>query len=246
MSNLSSLRLLESYLEDLAELSDESNRLKQLDLSFEHNDREIRKSLQKIAKFLQRNDDGDDYDELVEQYNELRSGIETIDTSEYIYHRKVTPRRIEHKKSVRFNDTLDFEPNQVQSQGFKPFKDSGDDSEALFEGRAEDDTASINSSSNQELFIQHQQQLLEQDSHLDSLADSVRRQHGLSVHIHTELEDQNIMLDDMEAQLDSSDRRLKRGHKRLDYFGQKAKENGQWLTILALVVILVLLLVILK
>lgn len=58
MSKLSSFRLLESYLEDLSVLVDESKRLVELDLSYEHNNHEVRKSLQKIVKFLERHDDG--------------------------------------------------------------------------------------------------------------------------------------------------------------------------------------------
>jgi syntaxin 8 len=164
--------------------------------------------------------------------------------------RNVQPKKLETKKSVRFNDTLEF---SEESSQFKPYRDAviqepdEESSNALFQGRTDDgDTASIDSSSNQELFIQHQQQLLEQDTHLDALAHSVRRQHGLSLEINSELEDQNIMLEDLEAQIYSSDRRLNKGQKRLDYFTKKAKENGQWLTIIALIIILVLLLVIVK
>jgi len=96
------------------------------------------------------------------------------------------------------------------------------------------------------MFIQHQQQLLNQDEHLDTLAQSVRRQRALGMDINEELDDQNILLEDLESQLDHNERNLSTGQKRLKYFSSKAKENGQWLTILILVIILVLLLIILK
>lgn len=55
-SRLSSLRLLESYLEDLESLVEEINRLEGVDA--EANAYELNKSLSKITKFLERNDDG--------------------------------------------------------------------------------------------------------------------------------------------------------------------------------------------
>lgn len=72
MSKLSSFRLLESYLEDLSVLVDESKRLVELDLSYEHNNHEVRKSLQKIVKFLERNDDGYVYDHA---YSHVECGL---------------------------------------------------------------------------------------------------------------------------------------------------------------------------
>ncbi|ONH67810.1 Syntaxin-8 [Cyberlindnera fabianii] len=261
MSRLSSLRLLESYLEDFSSVIEESNRLHEMEVSSEDSDYEVRKSLQKITKFLERNDDGEDFDELVDEYTRLQKSIKTLDPSEYEYNRSpnVTKNQskneaLSSKKSVRFNDTLEFSQDDV-TPPFKPYRDDvvddADDAAtaALFEGRTtqeENDAASIDSSSNTELFIQHQQTLVQQDDHLDSLARSVRRQHGLATDIHGELEDQNILLDDLENQLDSSDRRLSKGQRRLHKFERMAKENSQWLTIIALIIILVLLLVVLN
>lgn len=204
----------------------------------------------------------EDYDELVEQFNTLKDSIQTIDTSPYSYVRKApVPPKVETKKSVRFNENLEFEDSEDSApRHFKPYRDTviqepdENQTQALFEGRSDvegdangvdDDVQSVEST-NQEMFIQHQQQLLEQDTHLDALAESVRRQHGLSVEINDELQGQNIILDDLEAQLDSSDRRLNQGHRRLKHFTRKAKEHGQWITIIVLIIILVLLLVVLK
>lgn len=165
-------------------------------------------------------------------------------------HRPVKP--LNNKKSVRFNDTVE----EAQPKNFKPYKDqvldlpTQDQTDELFEGRdgVEDDAdgESIDSTSNQDMFIQHQQQLVQQDDHLDTLAQSVRRQRALGLDINQELDDQNILLEDLEAQLDHNDRNLSTGQKRLKYFSEKAKENGQWITIIILVIILVLLLIILK
>jgi hypothetical protein len=58
MSRLNSLRLLESYLEDLESLVEESNRLAELEADTSGNDYELNKNLSKIKKFLERNDDG--------------------------------------------------------------------------------------------------------------------------------------------------------------------------------------------
>lgn len=156
------------------------------------------------------------------------------------------------KKSVRFNDKI--EEAQPPSK-FKPYKDqvieepSQSQSDELFEGRDvvdETDADSIDSSSNQEMFIQHQQQLAHQDEHLDVLAQSVRRQRSLGLDINQELDEQNILLEDLESQLDHNETNLSKGQKRLKHFSEKAKEHGQWITIIILVIILVLLLIILK
>jgi len=59
MSNkLSNLRLIESYLEDLKSLIEESSRLEELGVESEDNDYDLRKLLSKTTKFLERNDDG--------------------------------------------------------------------------------------------------------------------------------------------------------------------------------------------
>lgn len=58
MSKLNSLRLLESYLEDLDSLVEESNRLSELQVETDSNDYELNKNLNKIRKFLERHDDG--------------------------------------------------------------------------------------------------------------------------------------------------------------------------------------------
>lgn len=165
--------------------------------------------------------------------------------------RKAAPAAVSHKKSVRFNDKIE------EFKKVKPFKDddpveAGDQDNGaavaaeLFGERASDDGASVDEMSNQGLFIQHQQQLQQQDDHIELLAQSVSRQHGLSLDINHELGEQNILLNDLESQLDLNQRNLSRGQKRLEKFSKTAKEHGQLITIITLFVILVLLLVILK
>jgi syntaxin 8 len=182
--------------------------------------------------------------------------VATIDISEFKYKRNITPKsKLHTKKSVRFNETVGFNDTTETNSTFEPFKDDvgeeGDETlrDELFSGLPEEELQeenNISSSSNKDIFIQHQQQLLQQDEHLGSLSQSVRRQHDISIDINQELQEHNILLDDLENQLDSSDKRLTTGHRNLDYFSRKAKENGQWLTIIVLIIILVLLLIILK
>lgn len=57
-TQLSNLRLIESYLDDLRSLIEESDRIQSLGVSSEDNDYDLRKMLSKITKFLERNDDG--------------------------------------------------------------------------------------------------------------------------------------------------------------------------------------------
>lgn len=55
---LSSLRLLESYLEDLETLVEENRRIREIEADGEIDQFEMRKLLSKITDFLVRNDDG--------------------------------------------------------------------------------------------------------------------------------------------------------------------------------------------
>lgn len=95
----------------------------------------------------------------------------------------------------------------------------------------------------------HQAQLLQlqdQDSHLDRLAQSVSRQHHLSLQINEELEDHVQLLDEMDVFTDSSQSRLSLAKQRLTTFSRKAKDNGSILTIVILFLTLIILLIVLK
>ncbi|KAH3675128.1 hypothetical protein WICMUC_002784 [Wickerhamomyces mucosus] len=253
MSNkLPSLRLLESYLEDVSSYIEESNRLISLDLSSEETDYELKKTLLKTHQFLQRNDDGEDYDELVERYNELLNQCRQFDIKEFEYHRVLKKSTIKkdssvNKKSVRFNENIEFQPFK-DNPSEEAEQEEQEESNKLFQNRtiSLDEENNEDNFTNQQIFIQHQQSLQDQDHHLSNLSGSIKRQHELGISINDELQDQNILLNDLEAQLDQSDSRLKKGQKKLEYFSKKAKENREWFTIIVLIFILVLLLIVLK
>lgn len=100
--------------------------------------------------------------------------------------------------------------------------------------------------SNQEIFIQQQQQLLEQDSYLNSLSSSVHRSHNISLDINNEVTEQNDhVLQDLESLVDNSGRNLDRAKRRLEVFEKTARENGPCFIIVILTIILVLLLIVL-
>lgn len=114
----------------------------------------------------------------------------------------------------------------------------------------ENDTSSIASSfdlqSNQQIFAQHQQQLLEQDDNLDILHLSVRRQHQMGLGINDEVDEHIILLNDLEQGIDTAHARLNRATNRLKSFQKLCKENGSLVTIVVLTIILIVLLVVLN
>ncbi|CAI4037099.1 hypothetical protein SMKI_01G0580 [Saccharomyces mikatae IFO 1815] len=101
--------------------------------------------------------------------------------------------------------------------------------------------------SNQELFIDQQQQLLEQDSHLDTLSQSIGRTHGISMDLNDEITSQNdSLLVDLENLIDNNGRNLNRASRSMHGFNNsRFKDNGNCLIILVLIVILLLLLLVL-
>lgn len=104
--------------------------------------------------------------------------------------------------------------------------------------------ATLPSLSNQELFIQQQQQLFEQDTYLNSLSESVRKSHDISLDINHEVSEQNTqVLQDLESLVDNSGRNLDRAKRRLEAFEKTARDNGPCFIILLLIMILLLLLI---
>lgn len=100
--------------------------------------------------------------------------------------------------------------------------------------------------SNQEIFIQQQQQLLQQDSYLNTLSNSVQRSHNISLDINNEVTEQNDhVLQDLESLVDNSGRNLDRAKRRLEIFEKSAKENGPCFIIVILTLILFLLVIVL-
>ncbi|EJS44865.1 syn8p [Saccharomyces arboricola H-6] len=101
--------------------------------------------------------------------------------------------------------------------------------------------------SNQELFIDQQQQLLEQDSHLSTLSQSIGRTHGISMDMNDEIVSQNdSLLVDLENLIDNNGRNLNRASRSMHGFSNsRFKDNGNCLIILVLIVVLLLLLLVL-
>ncbi|SCU82002.1 LAFA_0C08504g1_1 [Lachancea sp. 'fantastica'] len=213
---------------------------------------------------------------LVNRYNLIVADIpdQAVEKSLYTFTRKTNPSSkssassTTESKKVRFKDNVaEFrdhpnEPSGDSQAQFEPYKDDpdldsqNDDREAdrnrLFGNNTRD---SFDNStpltiapqlSNQDLFIQQQQQLLEQDSHLEDLSRSVQKGHGLSLDINHELTDQNdSVLRDLESLVDNSGRNLDRAKKKLHVYEKTARINGPCLIIVLLVIILILLLVVL-
>lgn len=146
-------------------------------------------------------------------------------------------------KSVRFKDQTnldedDFRNELMGTRVFKPYTDIEPESDAAT-------LASINQS-NQDLFVQHQQTLLEQDESLDQLHDSIRTQKSMGHTINDELNDHLIILNDLERGVDDAAYRLNNAQARLKNFSTKVRENGSLVTIVILTIILILLLVVLN
>lgn len=177
-------------------------------------------------------------------YTRLRSDA-YIDVSEYDLHFESWPAAgpPPASKSVRFHDDADaMRSDLMGTRAFKPYRDDDGDSAQSDSG----DAVSLGSASNHQLFADHQQQLLDQDDQLDTLHDSVRRQHAMGVSINDEVDDHIILLSDLELGVESAQQRLHRAGQRLRRFRQTCRENGSLVTIVVLTVILILLLVVLN
>lgn len=144
-------------------------------------------------------------------------------------------------KSVRFrdnpsSDSLDSDDEANRAALFPP-------------GRYQDDpdpSPDPSQLSNQQIHAHHSQVLAEQDSQLDSLAESIGRQRHLSMQIGDELDGHVALLDDVERGVDRHQGRLDGARRRLEGVSRKAKENWGMTTIIILIVILVFLIVVLK
>lgn len=193
-----------------------------------------------------------DFADVVDTYGDLLSGLAQdpyIETHEYVFSDKIPeePAEPANKKSVRFkdydandqNDDTEHIRNQLMGTvgNVRPYRDD-----------PEEDRNSLLSvdTTNQELFAQHQQQLLEQDQSLDRLHDLVRVQHSMGTSINDELDDHLILLNDLERGVDGSGSRLRRASNNIRDFRRKVQENGSLVTIIVLTVILILLLVVLN
>lgn len=96
--------------------------------------------------------------------------------------------------------------------------------------------------------VQRIQQVLldDQDKTLDELSNAISRQRDLSLHISSELEVQENLLDELDHDLDFTSTRLTRANKRMDSLFRKIAKDGACWTIFGLVAILLFLIVLLK
>lgn len=86
----------------------------------------------------------------------------------------------------------------------------------------------------------------DQDDTLTSLSSAIARQHQLSLHISSELEMQEGLLDDTDAAMDRTQSNLRRASGRLDHYSRRARDTGSTGLIVALVIVLAILVVIFK
>lgn len=151
-------------------------------------------------------------------------------------------------KSVRFKDAVESDEehtewrNQLMGTAgkFKPYTDDAE------EANSDANTLSSINTSNEQMFAEHQQQLLAQDQSLDELHRSINIQRSMGTTINEELDDHLIILSDLERGVEYSADRLQHALRRLRSFSAKVKENGSLATIVILTVILILLLVVLN
>lgn len=191
-----------------------------------------------------------DFATAVDSYTALLAQLASdqyVDAHEYAFTEKVDVQDDvgPSKKSVRFKD-YDFEEEdddttQMRNElmgtanNFKPYRDEPDRNSLL----------SVDTT-NQEMFAQHQQQLMEQDLNLDTLHQSIRTQHNMGLTINDELDEHLIILSDLERGVDASGSLLRRATNGIHDFRRKVRENGSLVTIIVLTVILILLLVVLN
>lgn len=147
-------------------------------------------------------------------------------------------------KSVRFRDN----PDEQEQEREDPAEAAN--RAALFsdQERYTDEPAapSQDELSNQQIHDYHKQVLREQDSQLDTLGQSVRRQRVLGIQMGDEMDEQNELLTDVEGGVDRHQGTLDRARKRLGNVARKSKGNWSWITIAILICVLVLLIVVLK
>lgn len=151
-----------------------------------------------------------------------------------------TTRRKGSNKSVRFRDDPDDEDPEAQANRA-----------ALFSAERytdEPDSATPDQShlDNQQIHAYHKQVLQEQDTHLNTLGESIGRQRILGIQMGNELDEQVELLDDIERGVDRHTDTLTNAQRRLGRIARKSKDNWNWITIAILIIILVLLIIILK
>ncbi|KAG8991084.1 hypothetical protein FRB94_012870 [Tulasnella sp. JGI-2019a] len=97
-----------------------------------------------------------------------------------------------------------------------------------------------------EMIGMQQQMMTEQDAHLDVLSQSINRQRDISIHIGSELEVHDGLLQDLDGHLDRTSGRLNSARRRLNQVARGTKNNASAVTIGSLIFILLILIVLFK
>ncbi|AEY95793.1 FACR275Wp [Eremothecium gossypii FDAG1] len=194
---------------------------------------------------------------LVERYNDCLSDIPDglIEKSDYMFELGRMPDSGDDSppdmKRVRFQDKLDVhEAQNYEERVFPPYKDDPEaaldrEREQLLQGGTAGGRTAHSPFTNQDLFMQQQQQLMEQDTHLEHLAASVHQSHRISTGIHREVTEQNEgILTDLESMLNNSGQRLDRAKKRLVIFERTVRDKGHCILIVILIFILLLIVIV--
>jgi len=97
------------------------------------------------------------------------------------------------------------------------------------------------------MMLQVQRQMMdEQDEHLDQLSQSINRQHHISLQMNDELDVHAGLLEQLDADLDNTDTRLRGARRRLDWFTKAARENSSAVMIAVLILVLLILIIVFK
>ncbi|CDO95685.1 unnamed protein product [Kluyveromyces dobzhanskii CBS 2104] len=255
---------IEYEIEKLSEIVDERNRLIDvLHMQPSKNDNvKLKKHINHMLDSLKDFEDDvppseqDRFEHQIRAYNDIINSLPVTLIDRKLYEFALKP-ELKDAKKVRFKEDL-VEDYKEPEKKFKPYKDDvdpADNSDELLEiqrqellGNRESGTPKYSISpqvSNQDIFIQQQQQLMEQESHLTNLSSSMNRTHGVSLEINDEVEQQNQhLLTDLERQVDRSESNLRRAGRRLDTYEASSREKGSCLLIALLSIILFILLII--
>lgn len=150
--------------------------------------------------------------------------------------------------NVHFTDNVtELEHNKQKLFGGlrSKYKDDASDNDSSNDYLADNSSHSAKETSNVTMLQEQQQLLVDQDSQLNILSDSVRRQRDMGISINDELDTQVIIMDDLESQMNSAEIRLRKAKNNLRIVNQKMKEHGYCFTITVLAFTLFLLVIIL-
>ncbi|EJD37666.1 hypothetical protein AURDEDRAFT_116745 [Auricularia subglabra TFB-10046 SS5] len=93
---------------------------------------------------------------------------------------------------------------------------------------------------------QQQQHMAEQDTQLEQLGHSIRRQRDISIQIGDELDVHSGLLEQLDADVDGTERRMSGAQRRLDRVAEGARRNGSTIAIAGLIFVLLVLIIVFK